>query len=53
VDLVETLLPDFELPRAVADLVVFAFPNMEDVYHQSKNRHDKHGGYFITVLRAL
>ncbi|MBZ5496536.1 MAG: class I SAM-dependent methyltransferase [Acidobacteriia bacterium] len=28
VTLVETLLPDFELPRAVADLVVFAFPNM-------------------------
>lgn len=28
VRLVETLLPNFELPSAVADLVVFVFPNM-------------------------
>jgi hypothetical protein len=28
VNLIETLLPDFALPRAVADLVVFVFPNM-------------------------
>ncbi len=28
VRLIETLLPDFELPRAIADLVLFVFPNI-------------------------
>ncbi len=28
ITLVETLLPDFELPRGIADLVLFVFPNI-------------------------
>ncbi len=42
VELIHTKLPDFDLPRAVADLVVFTFPNIV-AHEDDQPYYDRHG----------